>query len=136
MIAALARPLTAALGLCLLGLCLLGVQIDSLAGNATFLSDSAQASMTSDDRKLQGEAALSVLADANPTAVKEWSNATSGSSGRAESLGNLRSSDGLQCRELKLHSQAKGVASQFVFPVCQDADGEWFIASGMKLTKE
>lgn len=105
------------------------------AGNLSFLNDTAVASLTDADRKLQLDAARAVLESPDATSSAEWSNPDSGSSGRVQSLGNLESEDGLHCREVRLYCKAKGVASQFAFPVCKDPKGDWFIASGKKLKK-
>jgi hypothetical protein len=104
------------------------------AANAGFLKDTALAYLTDEDRRMQTETALSVLDDANATSVKAWQNPKTGSSGRSESLGNFRSEDGLHCRKLRLSTTAKGIDSLFSFPVCRSAAGEWFIASGKRLT--
>jgi hypothetical protein len=107
----------------------------ALAGNETFLSDTAIAALTEADRKLQLDAVLSVLESTDAKAAKEWQNPQTGSSGRSESVGNFKSDEGLHCRKLRLFTQSRGIDSQFAFPVCKNASGEWFIASGMRLTR-
>jgi len=104
------------------------------AANAGFLKDTALAYLTDEDRRMQTQTAISVLDDADATAAKDWKNPKTGSSGRSESLGNFRSNDGLHCRKLRLLTTAKGIDSQFSFPVCKNAQGDWFIASGKQLT--
>lgn len=106
----------------------------SPAAGLGFLRDTALPALTDADRKLQGDAILGVLEDANPRTVKEWSNPKSRASGRVQTLGNFQSDAGLHCRKLQMSTLAKGIDSQFSFPVCKSASGEWFIASGMKLT--
>jgi hypothetical protein len=104
------------------------------AANAGFLKDTALAYLTDEDRRMQTDTALSVLDDVAAKAAKDWRNPKTGSSGRSESLGNFRSEDGLHCRKLRLLTSARGIDSQFSFPVCKSAAGEWFIASGKHLT--
>lgn len=106
-----------------------------LAANAGFLKDTALTYLTDDDRKMQVATALAVLEGADANGAREWSNPATGASGRSQSLGNFKSSDGLHCRKLKLSTQAKGIDSEFAFPVCKGKDGEWFIASGKELKK-
>lgn len=113
--------------------CILAISAN--AASAGFLQDTGHAFLSEEDGALQVEAAMKVLEDTDPRTSRQWRNPKSGSSGRAQGLGNLRSDDGLHCRQLRLWTQAKGVESQFAFPVCKGSDGEWFIASGKKLSK-
>lgn len=110
------------------------VPLQAAAAGATFLKDTAIAALTSEDLQLQGDAALSVLENPNPRAAKEWTNPRSNASGRIQGLGNFKSEDGMHCRKLQLSARAKGIDSQFSFPVCKMEGGEWMIASGMKLS--
>ena len=132
---ATARPSRARLTSALLTSVLLAIlSTPLLAANAGFLKDTALAYLTDEDRRLQTDTAISVLDNADATAAKDWKNPKTGSSGRSESLGNFRSQDGLRCRKLRLSTTARGIDSQFSFPVCKSAAGEWFIASGKQLT--
>ena len=107
----------------------------AFAVNSSFLNESALTNLTDEDRKLQLDAAMGVLEDAAASSSREWNNPSSGASGQADTLGNFTSDDGLHCRKLRLRTTAKGVESRFEFPVCKKTDGDWFIASGMKLTR-
>lgn len=106
-----------------------------LAGNLTFLKGTSFAQLDDTDRALQLEAARQVLESHDGQTQQEWSNAQSGASGRVRSLGIFRSEDGLHCRKVRVSSTAKGVESQFTFPVCKTTQGDWLIASGKKLEK-
>ncbi len=117
------------------GLGVLGSQSISMASNLNFLDDTAIAFLTEADMKLQREAAVRVLESDDPKFVQEWKNFSSGYSGRIQGLGAFHSADGLTCRKLRIWTQARGVESQFVFPFCKGASGEWFIASGKRLFK-
>jgi surface antigen len=108
----------------------------AFSANAGFLNDTAITALTDADRKIQLDTALAALESTDPTSTKEWRNPTSGSSGRIETLGNFKSEDGLHCRKMKLFTRAKGIESQFAFPVCKNTNGEWFIASGKKLISD
>jgi hypothetical protein len=99
-----------------------------------FLGDTGNRNLNDADRKLQADAALSVLENPNPTSQMEWSNPRSGASGIVQTLGALESEDGLTCRTLQLENKTRGGNNRLSFPVCKGTDGEWFIASGMKLT--
>lgn len=106
-----------------------------LAGNLTFLKGTSFAQLDDTDRALQLEAARQVLESHDGQTQQECSNAQSGASGRVRSLGIFRSEDGLHCRKVRVSSTAKGVESQFTFPVCKTTQGDWLIASGKKLEK-
>jgi surface antigen len=103
------------------------------AAGLGFLSDSAFVAMTDEDRKLQLVAALNALSSSEPQKQVEWKNPQSGASGTVEARGHYTADDGLHCRKLSLLTQAKGVENRFVFPVCKDSNGQWFIASGKKI---
>jgi surface antigen len=120
--AALARVLTL----------LLAVQLCSAAGLG-FLENSALVALTDEDRKLQLVAALNALGSAEEHKQVDWKNPQSGASGTVEARGRYTADDGLHCRRLSLLTQAKGIESRFVFPACQDSNGQWFIASGKKI---
>lgn len=103
------------------------------AADLAFLRDTAITALTDADRKLQNEAILSALEDPQPQTAKEWNNPKTRASGRAQTLGNFKTEEGLHCRKLQVLTQAKGIDNQFSFPVCKSERGEWFIASGKKL---
>jgi surface antigen len=106
------------------------------AAGTAFLKDTALAFLTEEDRRLHLAAALDVLEGSDPDGSKEWRNPATGASGKSRSLGNLKSSEGLHCRKLKLTVDAKGITTEFAFPACKGNDGEWFIASGKTLHKD
>jgi hypothetical protein len=114
---------------------LAGMPLGALAQGENFLNDPAMRDLSPADRELQRDAALSVLENPEAQAAREWQNPGSGDSGRAQATGHFTSDDGLRCRKLHLSSQAQGRSSQLEFPVCKDAGGLWFIASGKKLTE-
>ena len=106
-----------------------------LAAGLGFLKNSPIYFFTQADLDLMNETALAVLNDSDPEASKEWSNSKTGYSGRVQSLGRYRSSDGEDCRKVKVWNQAKGLQSEAIYPVCKTASGDWQLASGKELTK-
>lgn len=104
------------------------------AASPMFLGEMGNTYLDAADRELQADAARNVLENPNPKTHVKWSNPRSGASGRVQTLGALESAEGLTCRKLQLENQAKGGGNRLAFPVCKGSDGEWFIASGMKLT--
>ncbi len=92
--------------------------------------------MSEADKNLQYEAVMAVLEGSDARATREWSNPSTGFSGRVEGRGDMTSSEGLSCRRLQLRAQGQGAQSQFTFPFCKDTKGEWFIASGKKFSDD
>lgn len=100
------------------------------------LGNSALLKMSEADKKLQYQAVMDVLESSDVHAVREWENKETGFKGRVDAQGDMTSSDGLRCRRLQLRAQLQGSQSLFTFPFCKDAQGQWFIASGMKFSDE
>ena len=92
--------------------------------------------MSDADKKLQYEAVMDVLESSDVHAVREWENKKTGFKGRVDAQGDMTSADGLRCRRLQLRMQLNGSQSLFTFPFCKDAQGQWFIASGKKVSDE
>lgn len=108
----------------------------AVAAGLGFLKNTPLSYFTQADLKLMGDAALQVLNDADPQAAREWQNPRTGYSGKIQGTGKFMSTDGLDCRRLKIWNQAKGIESESVYPVCRDPkDGEWRLASGKELTR-
>ena len=105
------------------------------AAGLGFLKETPLYYFTDADNKLMNEAVMGVLNDADAEARREWTNPKNGYSGRVQGTGKFRSSDGLDCRRVKLWTQARGVESETMLPVCRDAKGAWRLASGKELTK-
>lgn len=100
-----------------------------------FLRDTPIMYLTETDKALQRDAALYVLEHAEPNAVREWQNSITGFAGRIEGKGDWVAASGQRCRKIKLVAQAKGAESVFVLPFCKDPTGEWFIGSGLELSR-
>ncbi|HEY5761129.1 MAG TPA: RT0821/Lpp0805 family surface protein [Steroidobacter sp.] len=100
------------------------------------LGNSPILKMTEADKKLQYEAVLDVLESSDPRAVREWENSSTGFKGRVDAQGDMTSAEGLRCRRLQLRTQVRGLQSLFAFPFCKSAEGQWFIASGMKFSDD
>jgi hypothetical protein len=100
------------------------------------LGNSPILKMTEGDKKLQYDAVLDVLESSDPRAVREWENSSTGFKGRIDAQGDMVSAEGLRCRRLQLRTEVRGLQSSFAFPFCKSAEGQWFIASGMKFSDE
>ena len=112
---------------------LCSIPVGTFALELDFLRDTPVMYLTETDKKMQRDAAVFVLEQADPNASREWRNPMTGYSGRIEAQGDLISDDGLQCRKLRIVVHAKGGESVFVLPLCKDTGGEWFFGSGLKL---
>jgi hypothetical protein len=112
----------------------LGFAGNTDAANLSFLKHTPLHWFTDEDFRLMNEAAAFVLNDQDPLAKREWTNPGNGYSGWAQGGGSFKSDDGLECRKLRIWTQAKGVESNDVYPVCRDSSGRWRLASGKNLT--
>lgn len=108
----------------------------SSAAGLGFLNNTPLSYFTEQDFQLMRAAVQAVLEDPDPATVREWRNPQNQYSGKIEGLGAFKSANGLQCRKLRVSTQAKGVESAATYPVCRDASNEWHLASGKELTKE
>lgn len=106
------------------------------AANLSFLKNTPYYYFTEQDLQLMFDTANQVLNDPNPTVVREWSNPKNKYSGKVEGLGSVKSTDGLQCRKLRIWTQAKGLENLATYPVCKTAQGEWQLSSGRELVKQ
>ena len=109
--------------------------VSSHAAGLGFLKETPLYYFTPADNKLMNEAVFAVLNDSDAQARREWTNPKNGYSGRVQGTGHFKSADGLECRKLKLWTQARGVESETLVPACRDSKGQWRIASGMELKK-
>lgn|SRR5690606_7211417 len=121
---------------CIVAMLVLGLSaMLSHAGNLTFLRNTSFALLDDTDRALQLDAAKRVLESDDARSSQEWTNPSSGSSGRVQSLGIFKSEDGLHCRKVRVSSTSQGVESRLTIPVCRTSDGDWLIASGKQLER-
>jgi hypothetical protein len=51
-------------------------------------------------------------------------------------MGSFKSTDGLQCRKLRIWTRARGVENIATYPVCKTEQGDWQLSSGRELVKE
>lgn len=116
----------------------LAVASPTLVGAAGlgFLKDTPLYYFTEQDMQLMFDTANSVLNDPDPTALREWVNPKNKYSGKVESLGAFKSTDGLPCRKLRVWTQARGIENTAIYPVCKTSQGEWQLSSGRELVKE
>jgi hypothetical protein len=102
------------------------------AAGLGFLKNSPMYYFTDEDMKMLYDTAKTVLNDPDPTAARDWVNPKSKYSGKIESLGAFKSTTGLKCRKVRVSTQAKGIDNVAIYPVCQTADGQWKLASGLE----
>ncbi|HEY4369645.1 MAG TPA: hypothetical protein VGN07_20595 [Steroidobacteraceae bacterium] len=115
----------------------------SSAAGLGFLGNTPLSYFTAQDKQLISDTVNLVLADSNPATAREWLTSTdsySGKypgkySGKVEGLGAFKSTDGLQCRKIRISTQAKGIESAAVHPACRTASDDWQLASGRTLEK-
>jgi hypothetical protein len=63
-------------------------------------------------------------------AVKKWENAATGNGGAIKLLNVFTSTDGRDCRRLRMDNHAKSLKGSTKQIVCADASGKWILDAG------
>jgi len=63
-------------------------------------------------------------------AVKKWENAATGNGGAIKLLEIFASTDGRDCRRLRIDNHAKSMKGSTKQVVCADANGKWMLDAG------
>jgi surface antigen len=105
----------------------------SVAQNVGFLKDSAVSYFSDQDVEMMMKSADDALDDDDVRAKREWTNAASGNSGKAEVLKAFKNSAGASCKRLQFsHLVHNGVTGRSAYTFCKHAD-KWMIdSSGSK----
>jgi hypothetical protein len=64
--------------------------------------------------------------------VKSWQNEATGSGGTIKLLNVFTSTDGRDCRRLRIDNHAKSLKGSTKQIVCADADGKWILDAGAR----
>jgi surface antigen len=113
----------------LAALCVTGT---ALAGNLSFLSNSAASKFNDDDVRIMQTTAFNLLKDGTAGQSQDWANPNSTAKGTITVVKVFQSTEGFTCKSLRLESSAGGWHGRSVYPVCQVAPGEWKIYTGAK----
>jgi surface antigen len=103
----------------------LGMWLAAVQVPAAVTSDIPSAKFNAEDRRLQGEAQEAVLASTDNGTKRGWDNPATGNSGSIELLRSFQSSDGRECKRIRITTQAgpsKGVATM---NMCRSGQGKW-----------
>src|SRR5579862_6939946 len=90
----------------------LGVWLGGMQAPAAVTSDIPSAKFNAEDLRLQAEAREAVLAAPDNGTTRSWQNPATGNSGKIQLLRSFQSSDGRECKRIRITSQAgpsKGV---------------------------
>jgi surface antigen len=118
-----------AIGLLLSLLCSNGA---ALAGNLSFLNNSAASKFNDDDVKIMQATAVNLLKDGTAGQSQDWANPNSTAKGTITVVKVFQSTEGFACKTLRLENSAGGWHGRSTHPVCQVSPGEWKIYSGAK----
>jgi hypothetical protein len=118
-----------AIGALLALLCLHGT---ALAGNLSFLNNSAASKFNDDDVKILQTTAVNLLKDGSAGQSQERANPNSTAKGTITVVKVFQSTEGFACKTLRLESSAGGWHGRSTYPVCQVSPWEWKIYSGAK----
>lgn len=95
-----------------------------MAGNVTFLKNSAIAKMTEQDLQMLRGAARNALDYTPDGQSRRWANSASGASGVVTPLSTSAEAGDL-CRQLEIFNDAQGFSGRSVFTFCRQPDGTW-----------
>jgi surface antigen len=104
----------------------------ALAGNLSFLNNSAASKLNDDDVRLMQETAMSLLKDGTVGQSQNWSNPNSTAKGTITVMKVFQSTEGFACKSLRIENSAGGWHGRSTYPVCQVPPGEWKIYSNAK----
>jgi surface antigen len=103
-----------------------------LAGNLSFLNNSAASKFNEEDVKIMQATAVKLLKDGTAGQSQDWANPNSTAKGTITVVKIFQSTEGFACKSLRLESSAGGWHGRSTYPVCQVPPGEWKIYSGAK----
>jgi|SRR5882672_9760861 len=104
----------------------------ALAGNLSFLNNSAASKFNEDDVKIMQATAMNLLQDGIAGQSQDWANPNSTAKGTIKVVKVFQSTEGFACKTLRLENSAGGWHGRSTYPVCQVPPGEWKIYSGAK----
>jgi hypothetical protein len=107
-----------------------GIGVATLAlaqSNLGELSDAPSAKFVAQDFELFWAAVDEVSASKTVGNSKNWENAATGNGGSIKLLGVFTSSDGRDCRRLRVDNHAKSLKGASTQTVCAHRDGTWLL---------
>jgi hypothetical protein len=108
-----------------LGAC--GASMALAQSNLGDFSDAPMAKFTPEDMEMLWATVDAVSLTRKPGTAKNWENAATGSGGTIKLLNVFTSTDGRDCRRLRVDNHAKKVKGSSKQIVCAAPDGKWMI---------
>ncbi len=103
----------------------LGMWLAAVQVPAAVTSDIPSAKFNAEDRRLQGEAREAVLASTDNGTTRSWENPATGNSGSIELLRSFQSSDGRECKRIRINTQAGPSKNAATMNMCRSGQGKW-----------
>jgi hypothetical protein len=97
------------------------------ASNLSFLDKATVSKFKEQDVKLLMETVDKVLASTDPKAALSWSNPKTGNSGDIATVGQFTSTDGHQCKRLRVLNRAKTMENTAEHTVCSVPERGWLL---------
>ena len=108
-----------------ISLFVLGVILLGANASAAVTSDIPSAKFNADDWRLQREAQDLVLASSDAGSKHDWQNPATGNSGKIELLRSFQSSDGRECKRLRITNRAGESKNVTTTNACRSGAGKW-----------
>lgn len=100
--------------------------------NLGYLRDAPSAKFNAQDFELLWAAVDEVSAGKTVGFAKSWENSATGSGGTIKLLGKFTSSDGRDCRRLRVDNHARSLKGSTTQIVCAHTDGTWLLDAGAR----
>jgi surface antigen len=107
----------------------LGVWLYGTQAPAAVTTDIPSAKFNADDFRMQREAQDSVLASTDIGTTRSWANPATGNSGSIKLLRSFQSSDGRECKRIRITNQAGAEKGVSIMNMCRSGAGPWRVDS-------
>jgi surface antigen len=107
----------------------LNIWLFGMQAPAAVTSDIPSAKFNADDFRMQREAQDVVLASTDIGTTRSWENPATGNSGQIQLLRTFQSSDGRECKRIRITNQAGPTKGVSTMNMCRSGAGPWRIDS-------
>jgi surface antigen len=109
------------------------VSFTAIAQNGLgFLHDAPVGYFTAEDFSMMQVATSAVLSSTDRGATKSWQNPATGNSGSITLLASFTSTEGRDCKRLRVENHTPEISGSSTVKVCRFPDGGWLIDSNAK----
>ena len=104
--------------------------------NLGYLDDAPSSKFNAQDFEMLWKAVDEASASKTPGTTRNWENTATGSGGSIKLLGAFTSTDGRDCRRLRMENHAKSLKGVSTQNVCAHTDGTWLLDADARPAKK